>query len=1000
MASSNKTVRFVIKTVTEGGKEVEALGVNVKDLAEMITATQRKTAKGVKIKAEAIGFDAITNMISKLNTVIQDLSGAYKVQEQAETKLAQAMKNTMGASEDEIQSIKDLCSAQQSLGVIGDEVQLQGVERLSTYLQTSEALKELIPLMNDLTVKQYGMDASGNDAASSAAILGKAMQGNVTALKRMGIEFSDAQKVILEYGTEAEKVALLIDVVGSKVGGMNAEVAKTDSGKMKQFENRLGDLKEMAGQVTSRIAPLFNGLSQLGNAMLGVSTLVKSFNALLPITSKVMDFASASAKKLGISLRGMMIASGVGVAIAALTFVIEKLIDVSDKASDSLDNLSEAEKRAKERAEEFERINKQAEQTAKQNEMVLRLNISRLKEFNGTKEEEKKLVKEMNSLYGESMGYFSSVSSWYKALTENSEEYCRQLIIQAKTQAMVQQITDLESKRDEVIKKINQGEYSNTAEVDHYEKIYEPDKKTGKERYRGLRPVFKTTELEDAKKEALDLTDQIAEANNGLNELVKAASSISFSVKGSSNINIIDTEKVNKETEQVAKAEEKAQQERIKAKTEADKILKDIEKKYSDEAIALIRDDDKRKRAEINKAYFDRMELINQKEKELSDLRIAEGKEGLDESEKELFKYARDLAQQTRERALNELNPMGKEGIKTFEQLSTALSYWNDKFNKASEEEREQIRKNISELENLKSSFELDSNLFEKQKEIDNLKDLEGKQYKIEVKAVGLDGWLDKMNEMQRIMSNTSATEKQKEAAAKLKEEYRQLAADSINYMDKISASWGNIKGLGNSIQSLTEALNGQKNAWETVSSVIDSAMAIYQSFMQVMQMVNTLSEIFTFNKEAEAVATRTATAVKVEGAAEEVAAEGAVISANSAATTSEITKASAETFAAHASIPWVGIAIAGDMVAAMLATMLSLPKFADGGIISGPTIGLMGEYAGASNNPEVVAPLSDLKSMLGETSGDFSGKVVFKIDGRYLKGVLERVNRFDSRTK
>jgi hypothetical protein len=43
-----------------------------------------------------------------------------------------------------------------------------------------------------------------------------------------------------------------------------------------------------------------------------------------------------------------------------------------------------------------------------------------------------------------------------------------------------------------------------------------------------------------------------------------------------------------------------------------------------------------------------------------------------------------------------------------------------------------------------------------------------------------------------------------------------------------------------------------------------------------------------------------------------------------------------------------------------------NIPAFANGGIISGPTMGLMGEYPGAKSNPEVVAPLDKLKDMLG----------------------------------
>ena len=67
------------------------------------------------------------------------------------------------------------------------------------------------------------------------------------------------------------------------------------------------------------------------------------------------------------------------------------------------------------------------------------------------------------------------------------------------------------------------------------------------------------------------------------------------------------------------------------------------------------------------------------------------------------------------------------------------------------------------------------------------------------------------------------------------------------------------------------------------------------------------------------------------------------------------------------ANIP-LAIAV-GALNAANIATMMStpIPAFADGGIVSGPTVGLMGEYAGAgSGNPEVIAPLNKLKGMMG----------------------------------
>ena len=54
----------------------------------------------------------------------------------------------------------------------------------------------------------------------------------------------------------------------------------------------------------------------------------------------------------------------------------------------------------------------------------------------------------------------------------------------------------------------------------------------------------------------------------------------------------------------------------------------------------------------------------------------------------------------------------------------------------------------------------------------------------------------------------------------------------------------------------------------------------------------------------------------------------------------------------------------------------LSLPAFADGGIVSGPTMGLVGEYPGAKTNPEVIAPLDKLRSMLGGQNVTVVGKI------------------------
>tara|TARA_A100001015_G_scaffold164486_1_gene182870 strand:- start:4488 stop:6305 length:1818 start_codon:yes stop_codon:yes gene_type:complete len=79
------------------------------------------------------------------------------------------------------------------------------------------------------------------------------------------------------------------------------------------------------------------------------------------------------------------------------------------------------------------------------------------------------------------------------------------------------------------------------------------------------------------------------------------------------------------------------------------------------------------------------------------------------------------------------------------------------------------------------------------------------------------------------------------------------------------------------------------------------------------------------------------------------------------------------------------------------LFTSFSRIELAKGGIVSGPTNALIGEYPGARSNPEVVAPLSKLKTMLG-TSGAMQGEFVLR--GQDLVVALQRAERNRNRFK
>jgi len=90
---------------------------------------------------------------------------------------------------------------------------------------------------------------------------------------------------------------------------------------------------------------------------------------------------------------------------------------------------------------------------------------------------------------------------------------------------------------------------------------------------------------------------------------------------------------------------------------------------------------------------------------------------------------------------------------------------------------------------------------------------------------------------------------------------------------------------------------------------------------------------------------------------------------------------------------------IAAVAAGAFLKSKLSNKKpkeFANGGIISGPTLGLMGEYPGARNNPEVVAPLDKLQSLIGGSGG---GTLEARISGNDLLILMNKAGRNNNNT-
>ena len=273
--------------------KLNADGKSFKDLAK--DATGLKTAVTSSVEAcsrlqhqvSRFNFERFSKSVASVNAAVQtfsrtvsSLSASYALQETAEAQLSAVMRERMGATDAEVESIKQLTQAQQKLGVVGDEVQLSGAQQLATFLSEKRSLDVLIPAMNDLIAQQDGLNATQQSAQSIGNMLGKAMQGQVSTLQRVGITFSAAQAEVLKYGTESERAAMLAEVIRDNVGDMNATLAATDSGKQKQLANSFGDIKERLGSLVTGTQPFFAIASSVAMCAAEVPKLTKGFQAL------------------------------------------------------------------------------------------------------------------------------------------------------------------------------------------------------------------------------------------------------------------------------------------------------------------------------------------------------------------------------------------------------------------------------------------------------------------------------------------------------------------------------------------------------------------------------------------------------------------------------------------------------------------------------------------------------------------------------------------------
>lgn len=1084
-----KTLASTIEGITKVAQGAKSKLQEAASGAETSAHRAASVRKELLLQAANVSqlYVGLRSAVSGLQGVLGSYAEAYSNAAVASKKLEVVMRQRMDATDEDIKSIKAVTSAQKELGVIGGSVQNAGAQQVSTFLTQASTLRTLIPAMNNLLAQQKGVNATQEDAVSIGNLMGKAMQGQTSALRRVGISFTEAEEQILKYGSESERAATLAKVITNNVGEMNAKLAQTDAGKMKQLQNYIGGIKAKIGSIVvglqpylaaaSQVAILVSSFGQLYNVVRVAGVGLLGFGRTLLGCINIQKIASTVSIAFAFVQKGLAAAFGIStVAAGALTAallalgaaliigpIIWGIVEACRAYSSSSNDASAKTRQLAESQQAIARAHQRATESTAENILVINTLSKRVHDNNVKLSERKQALERLKRLVP---GYLASYTKEGKLINDNTSaltRYIAKLKEKAYVESLKQEMVEAYTKQRQAQRELD----AKTTNVKAVEKELKKDiYKKSETGYiispHGASTQYETNGLRDLKLEELNrqkaaqkAAQQKLDASNALIKSLDAeaqkkkaafAAVINNSADnlvGSSNVgggntgsgrnttsdNQDDEARKLKEKRDAAynyaKEENdyaaKLSAERIKNEQEAQQQEINMMQEGKDRELAQIRLNYEKQKQEAEnylkeekeqlQAHWDKLWELDPKNKEAKERGERNPRKVYfrDLTYEQKFAYAAKVRQATEEKesATNKVEakyaaPARLEELNTVEALTKAVSYYQQLSAKQSGEELYATEKVIAAHEEKLNKIRGAADLLKERKEVADISALGERELKIKVRAIGVEELTARIERLQKQLADKSnpVSDSQRKDIEALIQTYTQWRATSVYSINTVRTAWGGIQGIGDSISSLVDTLEGTGSAWQKITASVQAFFSVMdglRSIIEVVKMIETVSKATTAAKVVETGAITANTSAITTESSVAIAASLAKAAANKVEGNAALEAAIAKIFAAHSSIPFAGVGIAAGLAALMIGTLASVPKFADGGIAYGPTVGLFGEYAGASHNPEVVAPLDRLRSLIApQQSG--GGQVEFRIEGRQLVGILNKESRYRSR--
>jgi hypothetical protein len=299
----------LLADVAQFGRSLTTADKSTQSFTKKIGGYSKAMAKSFAIAGAAAGAYAIKLGVDGVKSAVED--------ELSQKKLAQALKNTTGATDDQIKSTEAYITKQQiSFGIADTKLRpaLANLARATGDLTEAQRL-------NNLAIDISA--ATGKDLESVSLALSKAYNGNLGALTKLGVPL-DANII------KTKDFDAATDSLQKLFGGSAKANTETFSGQLAILQERFGEIQEDIG---AKLIPKLKTLLE------NVNLVAKGFSGEDP------DGLSARARELAGEYSGNG-ANQLGGALRAITDSFAKLFSTitedGDPATSSLTKLADA----------------------------------------------------------------------------------------------------------------------------------------------------------------------------------------------------------------------------------------------------------------------------------------------------------------------------------------------------------------------------------------------------------------------------------------------------------------------------------------------------------------------------------------------------------------------------------------------------------------------------------------------------------------------------------